>query len=196
MKQPSGKFVIRMPGTLHALLKQEAASSGKSLNHVCIAKLQTNGSAISSQSPKSALKNSILPGFLERVVQQWRSKLIGLILFGSAARGEATSESDIDLLLVMKPEIKIERNLYRLWEEFCGEHFSPHDYGTISPHFAGLPGSVFEAGGLWYETAIEGIILWERKRLISRFLASVRKAMAHGKIRRRVLHGSPYWIKG
>ncbi len=195
MKQPSGRFVIRMPGTLHAWLKQEAVRTGQSLNQVCIARLHANASPIADFGTKSATKDMLLPDFLEAVARRWRNELIGLILFGSAARGDATEDSDIDLLLVMKPEAKIARNLYRLWEEFCHEHCGAQDCGKISPHFVSLPGSVREAGGLWYETAIDGIVLWENDGKVSRFLRSVRAAMGQGKIRRRMVHGSPYWVK-
>jgi hypothetical protein len=195
MKQPSGRFVIRMPGTLHARLKQEAASTGQSLNQVCIAKLQAIGYPVADFGTKNAATDLIFPDFLDAVVRRWSEELIGLILFGSAARGDATEDSDIDLLLVMKPEVKISRDLYRLWDRFCDEHRRTQNYDRISPHFASLPGSVRGAGGLWYETAIEGIVLWESHRQVSRFLESVRRAMGHGKIRRRMMHGSPYWIK-
>ena len=122
-------------------------------------------------------------------------ELVGLILFGSSARGDATEDSDTDLLLVMRPGMKIARDLYRLWDEFRREDSGAEEAGKISPHFVILPGSVPAAGGLWYEAALDGIVLWEIGSQVSRFLGSVREAMGQGKIRRRMLHGSPYWIK-
>lgn len=184
-----------MTGTLHGWLKAEALRRGQSLNQVCISKLQANGSPIAGSGTMTATTELIIPDFLDAVVRRWPNELLGLILFGSAARGDATEDSDIDLLLVMEPEVKIARGLYRLWEEFCHEYRGAQDHGRISPHFVGLPGSVREAGGLWYETAIEGIVLREGGHQVSRFLGSVREAMGQGKIRRRMLHGSPYWIK-
>jgi hypothetical protein len=185
-----------MPGHLHARLRQEAASTGLSLNQVCIARLQASQSLLTDLGTKTAAVDLIFPEFLSAIVRRWPDELVGLILFGSAARGDATEDSDVDLLLVMKPEVKIARDLYRLWDGFCDGHFGTRDYGRISPHFVNLPGSVQEAGGLWYEVAIDGIVLWESDRKVSRFLSSVRAAMGHGKIRRRMAHGSPYWIKG
>ncbi len=195
MKKLSGKFVIRIPGTLHARLKREAMSAGQSLNQVCIARLQGNEPPLAGFSTKSATAYPAAPDFLDAVIHRWAEELIGVILFGSAARGDATEDSDVDLLLVMRPEVKISRCLYRQWEDFCGKHSDAQESVRISPHFVSLPGSVQKAGGLWYETAIEGIVLWESDRRVSRFLASVRAAMGHGKIIRRMAHGSPYWIK-
>jgi hypothetical protein len=184
-----------MPGHLHAKLRQEAAGTGLSLNQVCITRLQASQSLSAEFGTKGAAADLIIPEFLSAIVRRWLDELVGLILFGSAVRGDATEDSDTDLLLVMKPEVKIARDLYRRWDGFCDEHSCTRDYGRISPHFVNLPGSVQEAGGLWYEIGIEGIILWESDRRVSRFLRSVRAAMGQGKIRRRMVHGSPYWIK-
>jgi hypothetical protein len=170
-------------------------ATGQSLNQVCTAKLQGNGSPLAGIGTGSAAADFSFPGLLEAAVKRWGKQLIGVILFGSAARGDATENSDIDLMLVMDPEMKITRALYLQWEHFCREHCRTRESARISPHFVSLAGSVHQAGGLWYETAIEGIVLWESGCRVSRFLASVRTAMGHGKIRRRMAQGSPYWIK-
>ncbi len=195
MKPLSGKFVIRMPAALHYQLKEEARRSGKSLNQLCVAKLKANEQPFAGFGQAMDQAVMISDSVTGEIVRRWHGDLVGLILFGSAARGDATDDSDIDLLLVVKPEVKIERGLYRLWDEFSRECASASDCGRISPHFVSLPVSVREAGGLWYEVALDGIVLWERDRRVSRFLASVREALGQGKILRRMLHGSPYWIK-
>ena len=195
MKEASGKFVIRMSGALHARLKEEARRKGKSLNLLCVAKLQEQESSIAPDSTLTLLPGMISHDFLDKVVWQWRGDLVGVVLFGSAAREEATRESDIDLLMALTSEARIERGLYRHWEEFCQQYAGDQDVGKISPHFVRLLGSVREVGGLWYEAAIDGIPLWERDRQVTLFLRSVRQAMGEGKIRRRLLHGSPYWVK-
>ncbi len=179
-----------MPEALHGRLKDEAARAGQSLNRLCLAKLQ-------AQPPVPAADVAaapIPPEFLHRVRRRWQKELLGLVLVGSAARKDATGESDIDLLLVMRPEVLIRRALYHCWDEFHRMH-PVRGCDRISPQFVHLPDSVMRAGGLWYETAIEGVILWEDGGQVSQFLRLVRSAMAHGRIRRRILHGSPYWIK-
>jgi hypothetical protein len=169
--------------------------TGQSLNQLCVAKLQANGRPYAGPGAAPARAGLLHPDFVDRIVRRWPGNLAGLILFGSAARGDATEDSDVDLLLVMNPDIRIARDLYQLWDEFCREGSGAQDSGRISPHFVSLPGSVREAGGLWYEVALDGIALWECDHQVSRFLGSVRAAMGQGKIQRRFLHGSPYWIK-
>jgi len=195
MEELSGKFVIRMSGALHGRLKQEATRSGQSLNQLCVARLQASGKRFTRAGEAPAYACLFPTAFIDKIVRRWHGDLVGLILFGSAARGDDTDDSDTDLLLVMKPGARIARELYRLWDEFCRESGGGQDWDRISPHFVSLPGSVQEAGGLWYEAALDGIALWERDRQVSRFLRSVREAMGQGRIRRRMLHGSPYWIK-
>lgn len=184
----SGKFVIRMPEHLHRWLKDEALRTGVSLNRLCVTKLQANAKS----SDKAPLHAGFFPkDLIDKIIQRWQEELLGLVFFGSAARGEATDDSDIDLLLIMKPGVRIARDLYRHWDEFEGIQ----DSNRISPHFVSLPGSIQEAGGLWYETALDGLVLWERDHHVTRFLRALREAMSRGEIQRRTLHGSPYWIK-
>ncbi len=193
MKPCSGRFVVRLPEVLHAELRDEAVRTGKSLNQVCIERLQGRVAGRHDAGARVAPAGSPAPEVVREIVRQWSGKLAGLVLFGSAARGDETGESDIDVLLVMKPEVKITRALYLPWDEFCERQ--TQDLGRVSPHFVALPGDVRDAGGLWYEAAIEGIVLWEEEGRVSGFIRSVRRAMAEGRIRRRTLHGSPYWIK-
>jgi len=169
--------------------------TGQSLNRLCVAKLRASPTSFPMPGAGEIQTGPICVDLLNRIVRQWQGDLVGLLLFGSAARGEATEGSDIDLLLVLRPEVRIERGLYRIWEEFCRESHGNQDLARISPHFVRLPSSVESAGGLWYEAAIDGIALWERGLQVSRFLGAVRKAMGQGEIRRMMLHGSPYWVK-
>ncbi len=168
--------------------------SGKSLNQLCVEKLQRSAQPL-ADAGESVCHSGPLPShLLENIVRRWKLELVGLALFGSAARGDVTVESDVDLLLVMRKGTGILRDLYRQWDELCRESGAVDPDG-LSPHFVSLPASVLEAGGLWYEVALEGILLWEHDLQVTRFLRSVRESMAKGRIRRRLLHGSPYWIK-
>ncbi len=122
------------------------------------------------------------------------SRLEGIVLFGSRARGETKESSDTDLLLCLAPHTPLTRDLYSKWDRLAQAHPEaiPVD---LSPHFARLPESPEEAGYLWLEIAGDGIVLWERSGSVSRFLESVRRYVAAGKAVRKFSYGVPYWVR-
>lgn len=181
-KAVSGKFVLRIPPELHKKLREESLAKGLSLNELCSRKIAPERSEIPVSGP--------LPRkLIQEVRRNWDGELLGLVLFGSVARGEETARSDVDLLVVLKS--KITRSFYTRWDELFYE-----DHPEISPHFVRLPETVSSAGSLWLETAIDGIVVWERDWLISRFFASLRKAILAGEFLRKMAYGHPYWILG
>ena len=49
--------------------------------------------------------------------------------------------------------------------------------------------------GLWAEVALDGTVLFDRGWMLSARLARVRRAIADGRLVRRVVHGQPYWTE-
>jgi hypothetical protein len=95
------------------------------------------------------------------------------------------------VLLVFGPKFQLVRSLYAEFDRLV-EAIE----GDIAAHFIRLPRTMPEGGGLRFEVAIDGIVVWERRDLrVSRFFAKTREAMARGEIRRGVSHGHPYWIR-
>lgn len=193
MSDCSGKFVIRMSRALHRRLKEEAAANGLSLNQWCVNLLQGPRQTV-PVAVRHTGKELLPPPLQKQLIERWGKDLIGLVLFGSAARGEATRESDLDLLLVFARNAALSRGLYSEWDELW-EKTRPLRGVEISPQFVRLPEDPMEAGGLWYEVAIDGVVLWEQSLQISRFLCRIREAVSRGDIVRSSVHGSHYWIK-
>ncbi len=48
------------------------------------------------------IERTILLEFKERVEKQYPGEIVEIILFGSEARGDATAESDIDILVITR----------------------------------------------------------------------------------------------
>jgi len=185
MKEPSGRFVVRIPPDLHERTRLHAYEHGISLNECC-------RHAIEEYLAEKAPVRPAVTGPEERWVRVAAEvigeDLAGVALFGSFARGEAAKNSDIDLLIVTEPSVPLKRALYAAWDAASSD-------ATVSPHFVHLPEKVFEAGSLWYEVAIDGIVLFEKERLITGFLRTVRKAIADRLIERKNAYGHGYWIK-
>lgn len=116
-------------------------------------------------------------------------RLLGLVAYGSWARGEAAALSDVDVLVVVEPTVKFTRDLYRHWDR------APVRWQgrPVDPHFVTLPTADDAVSGLWCEAAVDGVVLFERDARLSAALARIRRAIAEGRIVRRTSHGQPYW---
>ena len=181
MTKPSGKFVVRIPPDLHEEAKRKAADSGISLNEYCIR-------ALSSCAAGSDGDRHFGDSYIETASSILSDSLLSVMLFGSTARGEARDDSDVDLLIVVKPTVPLTRALYEAWDVRNRDDL-------VSPHFVHLPEDPLSAGSVWYETALDGVLLYESGRSVSRFLGRIRRAIADGLIERRTAYGKPYWIK-
>jgi hypothetical protein len=181
----SGKFVLRLPPEQHAALQDLAGATGVSLNTLC---RQALTEFLGRTLWKTGTENPEEP-LLRSLRQMFDTSLLGVLLFGSVARGEEHDGSDIDLLIVIARERPLARLLYRQWDEAWPT-------GAYSPHFVHLPDSIEKAGSVWLEAAVDGVILFEGDGSVRRFLGQLRKAMAVGRLVRRTAYDDPYWIKG
>lgn len=187
MSEASGKFVLRLSPELHAALRVQSRESSLSLNDLCVLKL---GEGIVGDSHPLLTRK-----VLHKIEKQFPD-VVGVVLFGSAARGEATEFSDIDLLLVLPSGYSISRDLYREWDRWAVAQRREFPYlKKVSPHFVSLPEESLSAGSLWFEVALDGKILLQQEETLSQVLYSLREAMASGEISRQFSHGHPYWVR-
>ena len=117
--------------------------------------------------------------------------LLGVVAFGSWARGEETSTSDLDVLLVAGEGVPVSRALYRRWDVGPDLNWDGHD---VTPHFVRLPSGDAPVSGLWAEVARDGLLLFERDLAVSQHLASVRRRIARGELSLRKAGGQRYWV--
>lgn len=188
-REPSGKFVLRVPSSLHSRLQREARRANVSLNQIC---LRFISSGLSHKGSEIHLGHPVPDVLVKQIHKEWKSKILGILLFGSTARGEATNSSDIDLLIVLQPGSRIERNLYTVWDRILTT-LDIDRKSRFSPQFVSLPSSSSEASGLWCEVAIDGQVIWEADDKVSGLLRSLRRSIAEGEWLRKVTHGAPYW---
>lgn len=178
--QPSGRFLVRLEPALHAELRAAAARAGVSLNELCARRLAVPGDG---GGPGAEA--------VERVRRQVGGELLGVVAFGSWAREEAMSRSDIDLLVVLAPAMPVVRDLYRPWDA------QPlrWDGRPVEPHFVHLPAAGDRISGLWAEAAVDGVVLFDRELAVSLRLVEIRRRIVAGEIARRRSHGHPYWVE-
>ncbi|KYG64706.1 hypothetical protein AZI86_10875 [Bdellovibrio bacteriovorus] len=169
----SGKFVLRLEPGLHQALKEEASRNGESLNQLCNRKLKSF-KALDLDLP------------LEEIIKVFSPQ--GVVLFGSQVRGQATEKSDIDILVVLGPQVKMDREFYRRWDQLgVGEKYSPQ--------FVALPKPGEPVGSLWLENAIEGEILYDLNGNVKKVFRDIRGDIAKGLYIKKMSHGQGYWIR-
>lgn len=177
---PSGRFVLRLDPRLHGSLRRAAAAAGLSLNEYCVRSL-------------AGSRGLVGPGWraVERAAGVVDAGLVGVVVYGSWARGEAASRSDVDVLVVVDREVPVVRGLYARWDE------EPlwWEGRRVEPHFVHLPAAGERPSGTWAEVAIDGIVLFDRELTVSRALVRLRRLIVEGGLVRRESHGQPYWME-
>jgi predicted nucleotidyltransferase len=130
--------------------------------------------------------------FVRQAISLFGDDVVAVAVFGSWARGQANSESDVDCLVVLEDRVALRRGLYRQWDR----QTLRLDGRPFEPHFVHLPPEGTRPSGFWAEVALDGIVLAERDCRLSRWLVQVRRHLMAGHLRRRWSGGQPYWIEG
>lgn len=189
-------LIVRLPESLHRVIKKRAERLGISLNRYCVNLLQ--GDKKSEDSSRGATSSSFLglgtdcnlplDELSSEILRAFPNEVEGIVLFGSWARGDVRSSSDIDLLVVLRPEMHLDRDVY---SRLPTRHLNGHE---VSPLFVQLPKDPEEIRGVWFEIALDGLVLYDRNLVLSSFLSRVRNFIADGRVQRLLAHGHPYWI--
>ena len=176
----SGTFVLRLDPRLHSVLRHEAVAAGTSLNEWCSRSLAAPGAAGLSAAAEVVVMIRAGLG----------ADLLGVVAYGSFARGELAAGSDVDLLVVLSEGVKITRSLYRQWDGVV----PAWEGREIDLHFVHLPDRDNPVSGTWAEAGVCGIVLYDHDLLVSRRLIDIRSRIAGGELTRRMAQGQPYWI--
>ena len=176
----SGTFVLRIDPDLHSVLRADAAAAGTSLNEWCGRVLAAAGGGVVETAAK----------VLVAIRSRLESDLLGVIVYGSFARGQPAAGSDVDLLVILDGNVPITRALYREWEGVVPKWGGRE----VDLHFVHLPECESDVSGSWAEAAVCGIVLYDRDQTVSRRLIDIRGRIAAGELVRRMAQGQPYWI--
>lgn len=175
------RVLLRLPAELHRTLVKAAADLNLSFNEFCVRRLR---------APSDAQGLSVVRSLVvSRARATFGDRLLGVLVLGSWARGEAAATSDIDVLIVIDPRTTLTRDLYRAWDRdpltFEGR--------AIDAHFAHPSAAGAAPTAVWCEAAVDGVAWYDRDGAIAIRLGEVRRAIAEGRVVRAFVHGQPYW---
>jgi hypothetical protein len=172
------RILLRLPAPLHDAVKARAQSENISIN--CLLERYIAHGIDGARSPDMA------SGIMNLAKQELGASFIGLLLFGSRARGDTHDSSDTDLLLVVDDSIRIDRSLYRHWDERLPD--------GVSLQIAHLPTRAREAGALWLECALDARVLHDPCGKVAEFLTQARDYITSGAVVRKTTHGQGFWV--
>lgn len=144
----------------------------------------------------------VLGSYCRILASRYRGRLLGVLVFGSVARGDWTEDSDIDLLVVVegwnKPTWERSRELAKAVEELrrMPEYRDAVERGFI-PIIQHYPIDAEEARRthrIYIDACMDGIVLYERDRFLTGLLSAFRQRMVDMKARRVCLPKGYYWV--
>lgn len=175
------RVLLRLPADQHRTLVKAAADADLSFNEFCVRRLSAPSDAQGGSAARSLVVTRARAAFGDR--------LVGVLVLGSWARGEAAATSDIDVLIVIDAKIALTRELYRRWDQdpigFEGR--------AIDAHFAHPSAAGTVPTAVWCEAAVDGIVWYDRDGSMTIRLGEIRRAIAEGRVVRAFAHGQPYW---
>lgn len=126
------------------------------------------------------------------IVSYYGERLVSIVLFGSMARGTATPESDVDILLIAE---KLNRRKKKRIEEFMSnveDNIGDMPF-YISPVIK-APAEASSGSPLFLDMVYDALILYDKEKFFENIIGRLRRRLKElGS--RRVFKGSKwYWI--
>ncbi len=143
---------------------------------------------------------TLVSRLLDALLEVWGSKLVSLVVFGSAARGDARPDSDVDLLVVGRelPRSRFRRQeLFEKAEERLEDLFSElWDRGFVA-EFSPIILDVEEARRhrpLYLDMVEDSVIVYDSDGFMQRILDEVAKKLDELGARRVWIGKRWYWV--
>jgi len=137
----------------------------------------------------SKLKSK-LPELVEKIKNLYKDNLIAIVLFGSAASGDLSQSSDIDLLIILKESSKNKRQRILEVYEKVGYEFEGH---FLSPLI--LTQEELKKSFSFYVGILKNCeILYDNADIVKELINIIDKKKQKKEIVEKEFKGTTYWI--
>jgi len=148
--------------------------------------------------------SALLSRYLTILMEHYGGRLLGVMVFGSVARGDWSRDSDIDLLVVVKgwDSIPVWRRIRELVSLSRILQSTPEYKASIRAGFTPViqhyplgPAEAAESRRIYIDACMDGIIIYEKEQFLSRILSKFRARLARlGARRIQLPDGKYYWV--
>ena len=154
--------------------------------------------------PHDAFKGYI-SRFCEELLVRYGDDIMGLLVFGSVARGDWNEDSDIDLLIVLREFGKSRRDVLRDMNDLRGEMRESKEYKECVsagqyPILEIYPVESDDAGRfrrMYLDALTEGIVVFERENILSDLIERFKERLKEMGARRiEIPTKGHYWVLG
>jgi len=146
----------------------------------------------------------LIERYVRMLLERYSERLLGVVLFGSVARGDWRRDSDIDLMVVVdgwegKPVWERLRELYEVRERLRGtEEYRralKAGYIPVIQHYPLSRGEALKFRMAYLDVLLDGIVVYERGGFVSEVFRSLRERLSRqGAVRVQRPDGSHYWV--
>jgi predicted nucleotidyltransferase len=131
-----------------------------------------------------------LPELIEKIKSLYKENLMAIVLFGSAARGDFSQSSDIDLFLILKDSIENKRQRILYFYEKVGYEFENHFLSPIILTQKELSESFSFCVGILKDSKV----LYDNANIVRELIKMIEKKKQKKEIIEKEFKGLTYWI--
>jgi len=134
--------------------------------------------------------NTKISELVEKIKNSYKNNLIAIVLFGSAARGDFSQSSDIDLLLILKDSIESKRKRILDFYEKIGFEFENHFLSPLILTQEELRDFLSFYVGILKDCKV----LYDNANVVRELIEKIDKKKQKKEIIEKEFKGTTYWI--
>ena len=134
--------------------------------------------------------NTKLPELVEKIKNSYKKNLMAVVLFGSAARGDFSQSSDIDLLLILKDSVESKRKRILDFYEKIGYEFENHFLSPLILTQEELKDFLSFYVGILKDCKV----LYDNSNVVRELIEMIDKRKQKKEIIEKEFKGTTYWI--